>query len=258
MLLWLESQDTAVITVLVFALCYMLAAVVFFATRMTAHRPTAAELKATSPVMLTPLAVLAGLLVAFLASRVWSNLDRANTYVAQAASALRQSVLLAETLPPDVRTAVRAAIKKHLQFIEAKDWPDMADGRANLRQPPLGLTDAMAALLSFVPAQPGQLAVQQRAIVTLEQALDARRNRIVLSQAAIAPIQWLVIVLLDILILVTIAMVHIDRQVAAAANLFTFSTAVAACLVLLMVNDRPFASGGFTVQPAALREVALE
>ena len=80
--------------------------------------------------MLTPLAVIAGLLIAFLASRVWSNLDRANTYVAQEASAIRQAVLLSDTLPEDTRTAVRAALKQHLRFIETDDWPGMAQGRA--------------------------------------------------------------------------------------------------------------------------------
>ena len=57
--------------------------------------------------MLTPLAVILGLLIAFLASRVWSNLDRANAYVGQKASAIRESVLLADALQPDVRTAMR-------------------------------------------------------------------------------------------------------------------------------------------------------
>jgi hypothetical protein len=36
-------------------------------------------MKATSPVMLTPLSVTVGLLIAFLAARVWSNLDHAST-----------------------------------------------------------------------------------------------------------------------------------------------------------------------------------
>src|SRR5262249_37979592 len=74
----------------------------------------------------------------------------------------------------------------------------MAQGRANLRRIPPGLTDAMTALLSFVPAGPGQQATQERAVIAVEQALDARRHRIVLSQAIIAPIQWLVIFLLDV------------------------------------------------------------
>ena len=49
--------------------------------------------------------------------------------------------------------------------------------------------------------------------------------------------------------LLTIAMVHIDRPATVAVNLLVLSTAVAACHVLLMVNDRPFAASGITVQP---------
>jgi hypothetical protein len=87
--------------------------------------------------------------------------------------------------------AVRAAIKTYLQFIEAEDWPAMADGRASLRRIPPGLMDAMKALLSFVPAGPGQELAQQRAVIAIDEALEARRHRIVLSQSTIAPIQWL-------------------------------------------------------------------
>jgi hypothetical protein len=193
MLLWLESQPTAVIVLLVFAICYVLAAIVFFAVKTISRRPIAEQLNATTPVMLTPLAVIAGLLIAFLASRVWSNLDRATTYVAQEASAIRQSVLLSDALPDDTRTAVRTALKQYLRFIETDDWPAMAQDRANLRRIPAGLPDAMKALLSFSPATPEQQVAQERAVIAIEQALEARRYRIVLSQATISPIQWLVI-----------------------------------------------------------------
>jgi hypothetical protein len=258
MVLWLESQTTPVIALLVFALCYLLAAIVFFVVETISRRPIAEQLSATTPVMLTPLAVLAALLIAFLASRVWSNVDRANTYIVQEASAIRQSVLLADTLPEDIRIAVRAALKQYLRFIETEDWPTMAQGRANLRRIPPGLTDAMTALLSFVPAGPGQHVAQERAVIAVEQALDARRHRIVLSQATIAPIQWLVIFLLDVLILLTIAFVHLKLRATALVNLVVFSTAVACCLVLLMVHDRPFATGGVTIEPDALRDVGLD
>jgi hypothetical protein len=92
--------------------------------------------------------------------------------------------------------------------------------------------------------------------VAFERALEARRGRIVLSQAVIAPIQWMVIFTLAGIVLVTVAMVHIDRLTTAAINLFIFSTAVAVCVTVLMVNDRPFASGGNTLEPATLREIS--
>jgi hypothetical protein len=104
---------------------------------------------------------ITGLLIAFLASRVWSNLDHAGTYVEQEASALRASILLSDSLPEGVSAAVHKSIKRYLEFIETTDWPDMAEGRANLRRVPPGLPNAMRTLLSFKPTDPGQTFAQQ-------------------------------------------------------------------------------------------------
>ena len=44
-----------------------------------------------------------------------------------------------------------------------------------------------------------------------------------------------------------------------ALTLFIFSTAVAVCLILLLlVYDRPFAAGGVTIAPTAFREIIFE
>ena len=126
---------------------------------------------------------------------------------------------------------------------------------ATLQSLAVGLAEAMAALLSFTPVHPSQQLAQKRALVAIEQALEARRGRIRLSQSEIAPIQWAVIIVLAVLIMVTIAMIHIDNQLARAIALFIFSTAIAICLVLLVVYDRPFGAGGSTVSPTLLRHI---
>jgi tellurite resistance protein TehA-like permease len=64
---WIESQSVAAIAFLVFGFCYALAAVVLAAGMAVAARPIAASLKATTPTMLTPVSLIAGLLMAFLA-----------------------------------------------------------------------------------------------------------------------------------------------------------------------------------------------
>jgi hypothetical protein len=257
-ILWIESHSTWMIVVLAFGLSYVMAIIIFAVAVAVSRRRIATDLKATSPVMLTPLSVVAGLLIVFLSSHVWSNLDRANAYIAQEASAIRECLILADAFPDDMRTELGRSVKNYLHFVEVQDWPAMNESRASLRPLPSGLTDAVRTLLSFVPAQPGQQLAQQRALVALEQALEARRGRIMLSQTVIAPIQWIVIFTLAALVLPTIAMVHIDRPVTTAINLFIFSSAVAACLALLVVCDRPFAAGGNTVEPAALREISPE
>lgn len=204
--------------------------------------------------MLTPLSVVAGLLIAFLASHVWADLDRAKGPVGREASALREIVLLADTLPQDAGRSVRDDMSKYVRFVETTDWPAMDAGRASLRDAPAGLTEAMDTVLSFVPTTPGQRIAQERATGAIEQVLETRRQRILLSRAIIAPVQWLVVVVIAVLLLIVTAIVHLDRPRTVAVNLFLLSTALAACLVLLTVNDRPFASGGLTIQPDILLE----
>jgi hypothetical protein len=255
MLSWVESQDAPVIALLVFAFCYLLAAFMFVVGALISRFAIAHHVNATTPAMLTPLGVITGLVIAFLAARVWANVDHAHVYVAQEASEIRQAVLLTEALPADVRAEVRSDIGRYLRFVETEDWPSMLRGRASLRNLPEGLPEALKTLLTFVPQQPGQQLAQDHAARAIENALHARRDRIVLSQAAIAPAQWAVIFVLDALLLLTIAMLHVGRHVTTAINLFVLSTAVGACVVLLMINDRPFSSGGITVLPTSLQEV---
>jgi hypothetical protein len=53
-------------------------------------------------------------------------------------------------------------------------------------------------------------------------------------------------------------MLQIDRLATAGINLFIFSTALGACVALLMVNDRPFSASASTVRPTALRDIDLD
>jgi hypothetical protein len=256
-MLWIETQSTPVIVLFVFSLCYVLTTAILCLAALFSRRAVAQNLKAVVPVtLMTPLGVILGLLIAFLASRVWTNLDRAHEYIGQEAGALRETVLLADSLPPDIRTGVRQAVQRHLHFIESEEWPAMASGRASLQSIAVSLAEAMTTLLSFTPTQSNQQLAQKRALVAIEHALEARRNRVRLSQSEIAPIQWAVIIVLATLILVTIAMVHIERRLTMAIASFVFSTAFAICMVLLMVYDRPFGAGGFSVPPTVLRSVA--
>ncbi len=255
MLLWVEDQATWLVVVLVFGFCYLLAAVIFAVAALILKLPGATGLHATSPAMLSALGVITGLVIAFVASHVWSNFTSAENYVIREASAIRDTVLLSDTLPDEVRTKVRTGVKDYLHFTDTEDWQAMARGHANLRRPPPGLTDAMHAVLAANLSGSGQQISQQRIVIAIQQALEARRQRILLSEASIETTQWVTIFILATLMLIGIRIVHADR-IAAAANLFIFASAVAACLVLLMVSDRPFSAGGITLQPGALHEVA--
>ena len=255
---WIESQQTLVIALIVFAFCYLLAALVLFGLTVLSRSAIGGALHVTTPAMLTPMAVILGLVIAFLATRVWGNLDHAQGYVVEEASGIRDAILISSVLPSDTRDAVRKEIGNYLRFVDQVDWPAMLRGQEGLHQTPPGLAEALTILLSFVPQQPGQQLAQSHAVTAIEQALQARRKRILLSEAVISPPQWIVIFVLDALVLLTIGTVHAERYTTAAANMAIFSTAVASCVVLLMINDRPFSSGGLVIQPTALHELGLQ
>jgi len=110
-------------------------------------------------------------------------------------------------------------------------------------------------LLEFTATRTGEQVAQERAVAALGQALEARRNRIMLSGVLIDWLQWWVVVLLVVLVLVMIAMSHIDNRGVCALSLFFVATALAASLLLLMAYDQPFNGGGFFLRPTLLREI---
>jgi hypothetical protein len=258
MLLWIESQPTSVIALIVFGAAYLSAALIFCLAAFFSRHPIAKALQPVTPGILSPLGTILGILLAFLAVRVWTNLDHAQEHIGREVNALREVVMLANSLPQDVRARVREAIGKHLDAIASEEWPAMAEERMNLRSFPPHLEEAMGAILSFAPVGANQQLVQNRALIAVEDAVEFRRNRVSVSRAEIAPVQWTVIVILSGMILVTIAAIHINARLAMAVAMFVFSTAVAMCLVLLMVYDRPFGLGGFTLPPTAYREAMPE
>lgn len=163
--------------------------------------------------------------------------------------------MLADSLPAAVRTDVRRRIADYLTFVDQRDWPAMAKGKASLHDLPPDLPLVIAELLAFRPQTPGQEIAQKGAVAAIERALAARRSRILLSEAAIGTIQWVAVFVLCALVLLTIAIIHVDTRITAAINLFIFATAIVVCLLILMVNDRPYAPGGNTVTPHALHEL---
>jgi hypothetical protein len=235
---WIESQRPEIIVLVVFGCSYVVVALLLIASAPLAKRTIGADLKATTPVMLTPLSVIIGLLIAFLATRVWNNLDRASGYVAQEASSIRECLVLGAELPPEIRDSFRQQIRVYLHFIETDDWPAMSVREATLTETPEGLAEAVHTVVSFNPTTRSQEVIQQHLVRAIERALEARRYRILLSQGSLSPLQWLVIVILDVLLLATIAMVHVERPRTALINMFALSTGIAACLALLMVHDR--------------------
>jgi hypothetical protein len=255
MINWIESQPNEIIALVVFSFAYLAAATIFVVATWVSRRAFGKTLQPITPSLLSPLGTVTGILIVFLAARVWANLDRAKQYMNHEINALRETALLVESLPPDVSARVRAAIKGHVEFIASHEWPAMAEGREEeVQWKATPLEDAQRALLSFSPAKANETLAQSRAMAAIQDALENRAYRLQLSQAEIDTIQWVAILVLAAMMLTLIAAIHLHHSLAMGVSLFAFATAIAICLVLLMQYDQPFDKGGFQLLPTDYRD----
>jgi hypothetical protein len=243
--------------VVVFAVTVLISGAIYATVLALATGERARAFKAMSPVMLTPLAVVFGLIVAFLASGVWTDGERANTAVIREANALRSVVVLAAYYPQEQETRIRAFVRRHIQNAVNEEWPAMAKRRANLPLISARYTEGLQLALSIVPENEAQMIAQREMVSSLQSAFDARRQRIIISESTINWVKWSVVGLLAVLLLVTIAIIHSDNRATAAISMAIFSVAVAASIVLIASHNRPF-TGEISVGPALLKQVLPE
>ena len=133
----------------------------------------------------------------------------------------------------------------------------MSRRAATLTLIPPRLAEGLKLVLALDPQGDGQSAAQRELVESLEIALDARRQRIILSESSINWVKWSVLLVQAALTLLTIAMIHCDNRTANRIILAIFATGIAAMIVLIASHSRPF-SGQLAVSPAVLLQVMPE
>jgi hypothetical protein len=134
------------------------------------------------------------------------------------------------------------------------EWPAMAEQHASLNAIPVPLAEALDLALRFVPQGQGQVIAQRELVASLQSALDARRQRIIVSGSRINAVTWAALFSLATLALLAIAFVHSPNRTTAAVAMGIFATAVAVVVVMLAAQDRPF-SGQLGLDPDVLEQV---
>jgi hypothetical protein len=93
-------------------------------------------------------------------------------------------------------------------------------------------------------------------MVAVEKALEARRERIVISQSAVSGVKWCGLLLQALVTLIAIAMVHSGNRTTCAIALGLFSTGTALSVLLIAAYNRPF-TGTVSVRPQLLEQVLM-
>jgi len=84
--------------------------------------------------------------------------------------------------------------------------------------------------------------------------LDARRQRILISQSQVNLVKWSLLFMQALCALVATAMVHSDNRLASIIAMGIFATGVAASMLLILAHDRPF-TGEISIKPDPLLQV---
>jgi hypothetical protein len=240
--------------VMLFGFAYLIAAVIYvivFATKMHVHA------RSFSSGMLSPAGTLFALFVVFTAAQVWSDNDRADAAVTQEASALRAAVILAATFPGEPQEHLTDLIQNHIDDAANREWPMMAHQTETLNIIPRYLAEALQYTLALKPSGHGQEIAQREMADELESALDARRERILISHSAVSCVKWTCLVIEAICVLLVVALVHVDNKSSAILSLSIFATGAAACFLLIAAYDRPFI-GKLAIGPEPLLQVMPE
>jgi len=254
---WLHNLPILWMALLVFGLTALVTAAIHVVVMVLAVGERARSFKAVSPGMLPPLGILFALVVAFTASQVWSDNDRANSAVDREASALRAVVILAAAFPEEPETRLRSLLRSSIANAVAQEWPMMAHRAATLQIIPYSLAEALRLTLALTPSGQGQQTAQREITTALVNALDARRQRIIISQSEVNWVKWSCLCLLAACALLAIAMVHSDNRLASAIAIGLFGVGVAASFLLILAHDRPFI-GELSVGPTPLLQVMPE
>ena len=251
---WLHSLPVAWMALLVFGATYLLAAAIYAVVTLLSVGERARSFKAISPGLLPPLGIIFGLFIAFTAAQVWTDNEKAKAEIDREASALRNVVILATSFPRDSEFQIRELIRRYVADVATQEWPMMAQGTANLRAIPGVLTEALKATLALMPVSEGQKTAQREMASALEIALDARRQRILISQSQVNLLKWSCLFMQAVCALVAIAMVHSDNRLGSIIAMGIFATGVAASMLLILAHDRPF-TGEISLKPDPLLQV---
>jgi uncharacterized MnhB-related membrane protein len=213
--------------------------------------------KAISPGLLSPIGIIFGLFIVFTASQVWNDTARANAAVDAEASALRSVVVMSAVFPDEAQIELRRLVRDYIQYTASTEWPLVGKGAVTLNITPPTLTSALQFTLSLAVVTPGQQTAQREVAASLARALEARRERILISRSEVSGVKWVCLAFLAVCLLFAIAFVHCDNRLTSAVAIGLFSAALATTILLILSHDRPF-TGSVALTPDPLMQVMPE
>jgi hypothetical protein len=251
---WIHELPLWLMALVTFGVIFLASASIHLVTGWLAASRHGRSFKAISPGLLSPIGIVFGLFIAFTAAQVWKDTERASVAVDAEASALRSVIVMSAVLPKEAQTELRRLVRDYILHTATTEWPLVAKGAVTLNVSPPTLNKALQFTLSLPVVTPGEQTAQREVAESLQHALEARRERILISRSEVNNVKWLCLGFLAVCLLFAIAFVHCENRLTSAVAIGLFSAALAATVLLILSHDRPF-TGKVALTPEPLLQV---
>ena len=184
---------------------------------------------------------------------VWSDIDRARAAVHRRGKrAARDTLHLSAAFDESPRAQMRRLLRQHIEQAVHVEWPAMSRRRRHVKID-IGTAHRRPAVHPQSLARDGRSGTSPSSAWPRRWngALEARRQRIIISQGGVNGVKWFALIMIAAIALTGIALVHADNRLAAAIAMSLFATAVALAVLLIASHDRPF-TGEVSVRPDVL------
>ncbi|GAA0593438.1 hypothetical protein [Streptomyces crystallinus] len=184
--------------------------------------------------------VLYALVLGLALVSVWETSSSASSHVQAESSALHETYLLAEALPPAERAQVRAASQQYAHQVVTTEWPRMTAGESLGPEGWRTLEQLRAASRLPATATPAQQLALQEILSQLGTLDEARRGREGDAQSSLSPVLWLGLIMGGVLTVAFMFIFGIRRSLTHIVMVMGLAGLITFLVLLIRELDAPF------------------
>lgn len=206
--------------------------------------------------MLGVVAALFGLVLAFVIILAYENYTDTQKHIALEADSIASIVRDSDAFPEPGRTNVQQAAGVYARTVVDHEWEAMRDGNdSDLAKD--SLDELFAAFRTVEPETQMQIAFYDDAVRMLNEALDARRDRLESAKGGLPPDMAILVIVSSLVIVLYAVLVGSPSFWFHALGPLAISVVIVLSFVVLLDLSYPFA-GEVTLSPGAFTDGVLE
>lgn len=183
-------------------------------------------------------AVLFSLTAALLATSVWDNYSVATKAIKNESQSILSVISLANSVPYIKGTNLSASAKIYIKSIIEDEWKTLASDRSGSPITDEKFTVMRSEIFKAVNIQPDK--AESKALLNEFYAINtARETRQAYASFDLHPIRWYAILFLGILVLISVAFIHLSKPKAlmVAMSIATFTVLTPLCILALTFSS---------------------